>query len=414
MGRSLVYAEFSGEEELERAVAGLLAAGDVTAAAEALVSLHEVRWVRGSTGMELLERALELVGGEPDTPAAAFVIGSLGRYYGLAGRGTEAVELDERTMACAQRLGDRRLYAWALNNRGIARFNGGDERGVRDIEQALEMSEEIGSFDAGRCRINLGSILDDFGDIESAHRHLVAGLAFARDQGIARFERLITTELAKNRMLAGRWDEALDLVAVFVDELRDAYHESELKGVLIVVAAERGEPLDDADIDRVTGRAREIGDTQVLLPWLANAARALATAGEITGARAYLDELTAFCRGPGAAYVQGLWLYDAAVAALLAGRSATLLEIVHADVRTRWHEAAVALLSGEPLQAAEVLRGMGAFDEAGARVAAAEALTAAGRHAEAVTQAARALAIYRPLRAAPGIARAQLLAGVAA
>ncbi len=150
LGRSLVYAENAGEDELEQAVEGLLAAGDVSTAAEALVALHEVRWLAGTTGTALLERACELIGDTVDTRAAAFVHGSLGRFYGLSGRSAEAVPLDERAMAGAEHVGDRRLYAWALTNRGVARWNLGDPESVADLEQALEISLEIGSSDVGR------------------------------------------------------------------------------------------------------------------------------------------------------------------------------------------------------------------------------------------------------------------------
>jgi class 3 adenylate cyclase/tetratricopeptide (TPR) repeat protein len=414
LGRCLVYAENAGEAELEQAVAGLLAVGDVMTAAEALVALHEVRWMTGRTSTTLLERACGLIGDAVDTRTGAYVHGSLGRFYGLSGRSAEAVRLDELAMAGAEHVGDRRLYAWALNNRGVARWNLGDPDARADLEQALAISLEIGSSDVGRCWINLGSTLDDHGDLDVAHEHLSEGLAFANRLGWGRFERIMRAELAHNRFLAGRWEEAVDLAATLVDEVRDGYHESELKGVLMVVAAERGEPIDGEDIARVTMRAREIGDLQVLLPWLAGAARAFAASGDSAGAAAYLDELLEGCRGSAATYVQGVWFYDAAVAATILGRPAELMEVWRGHGGTRWSEAAAALLSGEPQRAAELLAAMGAFDEAGARLAAAEALARDGRHEEAVVQAERAVAVYRTLGANPGLARAEAIKGVAA
>ena len=410
LGRSLVYGENAGEEELEQAVEGLLATGDVETACEALVALHEVRWVGGQTSTALLERACELIGGDVDTRVGAYVHGSLGRFYGLAGRAAEAVPLDELAMAGAERVGDRRLYAWALNNRGVARWNLGDPDGIADVERALEISLEIGSSDVGRCRINLGSTLDDRGELAAAYEHLSAGLAFAQRVGWGRFERITTSELARNRLLTGVWPEAIELAERFADDVRDGYHESEAKGVLLLIAAERGEPLDAEDIARISARAREIADVQVLLPWVATVARALATTGDADGAGRHLDELLEICRGPTGSFVQGAWIYDAAVAAALLDRVTELLETVDRGGSTRWSDAAVALLSGEPLQAAEILAAMGAFDEAGARLAAARALAAAGSHEEAGAQAERALDLYRALGAGPGIARAESVA----
>ena len=413
LGRSLVLAQNTGETELEQAVDGLLARGDVTTAAEALVALHEVRWVGGRTGTELLERATDLVGDDLDTHGAAYVVGSLGRFYGLAGRVDEAIELDERAIAGAERVGDRRLYAWALNNRGVARFTGGDAGGVEDIERALEIGLEIGSVDVGRCRINLGSCYDDLGDIDRAHEHVRAGLAYVREVGIGRFERLLGTELLFNRFLAGRWTEALELVEEWAEDVGEGYHESLLKGVPVLIRAERGESVDSGELEDVSRRAREIADAQVLIPWLAVAARALATIEDTAAAHARFDELIPAYHRDGNRYVQGPWIYDAAVTALLLGRGNELLQIVDPHSATRWSDAALAMLSGEPLRAADALASIGAFDEAGARVAAAEAFTREGRHQEAVAQAARARSLYEALGATPGVARAEALAAVA-
>ena len=55
---------------------------------------------------------------------------------------------------------------------------------------------------------------------------------------------------------------------------------------------------------------------------------------------------------------------------------------------------------------------MCAFDEAGARLAAARALADAGRREEGDAQAERALTLYRSLAATPGIAQCEaILAG---
>ena len=414
LGRSLVYAENAGEDVLEQAVEGLLAAGDAPTAAEALVALHEAKWLAGTTSTALLERACELIGDTVDTRAAVYVHGSLGRFYGLSGRSAEALPLDDSAMAGAEHIGDHGLYAWALNNRGVARWHLGDPEYLADLEHALEISLEIGSSDVGRSRINLGSILDDYGNLDAAHEHLSEGLAFAHRVGSSRWTRIVSVELAVNRFLAGRWEEAVDLAATLVDEVRGGYLEAEAKGVLVLAAAERGQPVDAEDVARVSERAREIGDLQVLVPWLACAARALATSGDAAGAAAYLDELLDGCRGPAAAYVQGTWFYDAAVAAAILGRSAELREVAHRQGGTRWNEAAVALLSGKPQLAAELLAAMGAFDEAGARLAVAEALVETGRQEEAIGHAERALVIYRSLGAEPGMARAEAIKDVPA
>ena len=122
------------------------------------------------------------------------------------------------------------------------------------------------------------------------------------------------------------------------------------------------------DVLRVSERARGIGDLQVLLPWLAAAARALRPAGIGLRAAAYLDELVRRLPRSAATYAQGAWFYEAAVAATILGRPAGALERLADPAPERAGVRRPArLLSGEPQRAAELLAGMGAFDEAGAR-----------------------------------------------
>jgi tetratricopeptide (TPR) repeat protein len=414
LGRTLVHLENAGVDELERAVDGLLASGDRLTAAEAMVSLHEARWLRGFTGFELLERARDLVADAGDSRVRAYVLGSLGRFYGLAGRAADAIRHDEEAMQMAERIGDVHLQGWAQGNRGIARWGNGDIGGIEDVERALAIAIEIGSTEAARCRMNLGSTLDDIGDLDLAGRHLRDGLVSAERMGSSRWITFFRCELAYNMYVLGQWDSALSEARPLLAELRNAYHESEVATVVFGITAERGEPVDLDEVARIAARAREIRDPQVILPWLAIAARMHSALGRRESAADYLDELILVGSHEAAAFMRGSWFYDAAQAALALGREEELAALCCTGGMTRWSEAALALLSGEPLRAAELLREMGAFDEAGARIAAAEALAAEGKHDESVVQAERAMALYRELSAPPGIARAEAVLKAAA
>jgi hypothetical protein len=232
--------------------------------------------------------------------------------------------------------------------------------------------------------------------------------------GSSRWITFFRCELAYNMYVLGQWDSALSEARPLLAELRNAYHESEVATVVFGITAERGEPVDLDEVARIAARAREIRDPQVILPWLAIAARMHSALGRRESAADYLDELILVGSHEAAAFMRGSWFYDAAQAALALGREEELAALCCTGGMTRWSEAALALLSGEPLRAAELLREMGAFDEAGARIAAAEALAAEGKHDESVVQAERAMVLYRELSAPPGIARAEAVLKAAA
>ena len=96
-----------------------------------------------------------------------------------------------------------------------------------------------------------------------------------------------------------------------------------------------------------------------------------------------------------------LWLAYALPAIIALGRGDELSEVAkRAPVKTRWLEAALALTTGDPREAARIYAQIGSLpDEAHARLRAAETLVAAGRGQEADAELAQALEFYRAVGA---------------
>ena len=152
-------------------------------AAEALVALHEVQMDdRGRNEHRAARAGLRAVGDAVEPERAPTCTAAWGVSTGSPAARRRRCELDELAMAGAEQVGDRRLYAWALNNRGVARWNLGDP-GRSRIWSGPSRFLEIGSSESVRCRINLGSILDDLGDLDRGPEHLSPGLAFATGSG---------------------------------------------------------------------------------------------------------------------------------------------------------------------------------------------------------------------------------------
>ncbi len=149
--------------------------------------------------------------------------------------------------------------------------------------------------------------------------------------------------------------------------------------MLLLVAAERGQPIDAEDVARVSSeRGRSAISRFCCRGSPASPEPLRRPAIEPVPPRISMSSWTiAVVRQRRTFRERGST--TPLVAATILGRSAELLEVARRQGGTRWSEAAVALLSGEPQRAAELLAAMGAFDEAGARLAAAEALAEAGR-----------------------------------
>ena len=139
-GSARFHSTETGEVELVRAVEGLLAAGDVEAAAEAQVILVELAWKRGDRDASdaRLARAEQIAAGLPPSRAKAYVLSTVSRFRMLAGESEEAVRVGEEALAMATSLGLDELRVHALTNIGPARFDlGRSAEGVADLEQAL-------------------------------------------------------------------------------------------------------------------------------------------------------------------------------------------------------------------------------------------------------------------------------------
>ena len=187
LGKARFNAEELGGEELKLARDGLVAAGDVERAAEAETLLGEIAWMAGSPRrtLEQLDRAAALVAERPASPAKAYVLANRSRYLMLAGRQAEAIAVGREALAMAEQLELAELTAASLNNIGTARAESGDPGGADDLERAITIAEPLGSHEAVRALINLGSITASFGALRRTRELHDRAIDLARRQGQA-------------------------------------------------------------------------------------------------------------------------------------------------------------------------------------------------------------------------------------
>jgi class 3 adenylate cyclase/tetratricopeptide (TPR) repeat protein len=416
LGRALSIVRAQGDEELA-AAAVALADEDPASAAEAELLRGEIVWQGGNQDASFahFERAAEAVRDLPASRQKLFVLSQVARFLTLAGRYGEGLELVEDAILMARELGDDELLADSLNTRGVARVGVGDPRWLEDLEGSLALALEAKSWRAGRAYINLAStLIQDVGDIQRAEELMREGLAFAESIGVVLAVRWSRSNLVDALFHLGRWDEALALADEEIANPEPHYMQPTCRRYRALVRLARGDaPGALDDIEAGTTQSRAIRDPQDLVPALAWRAFCLARTGDARGAEAALGELVEVQRaleqpeayGPSAVLVAHV-LRDL-------GREEGRAEL-HIPPATPWQRAALAIVDGDLLGAADELAAMPTRAlEAHARLEAARALREEGRHSEAEAQLAQALAFYREVGATAAVREGEALLATA-
>jgi class 3 adenylate cyclase/predicted ATPase len=409
--------QVSGDERqqasLEAAREAALAAARPELAAETEALLAEVWWYRAepARSSEHLERARDLVDGQPPSRPKAHVLSQVSRYRMLASRNEDAIRIGREALGMAEELGLRELQAHALNNIGTARTNQGDAGGLEDIERAVEIAHAAGSAQVARAANNLAVSVWALGDLRRGISLMEQAIAHGERMGMAEIVRFSQNVRIWLLTRTGHWDETLAYIDDFLaacEAGQPHYHEGGLRLRRAVIRLARDD-ADDAleDIRKVVDSARRAGDPQQRDPWRAGSARLLVEAGRVDEARELVGELlnrdTTMTR----------WaLVEIALVAEELGCVDEVAEIVEDGAQTSWTVAAGALLRGDLVGAADGLDEIGDAEvEALTRLRAAERLIAEGRRAEADEQLQRSLEFWRSVRATRYIRECEALLG---
>jgi ATP/maltotriose-dependent transcriptional regulator MalT len=322
----------------------------------------------------------------------------------MAGSFAEAELVADRALAMAKDLGLEDIAAEALNNRGLARTDVGDVRGLDDLERSIELGRAAGSpIDVMRGLGNLSSVLASAGDLRRAAELNRAGLDEAERFGIEAPMAWLSGEAVEFAYHAGQWDAALSLADEWLAERarRGAPHfiAFAVLGNRALVRAARGDEAGAlADDERQLELARE-QDRQVVRHSRAMSAYVRALARRSAEAERRLDELLAewHAEPQSNQFLPHLLAFTAAAV----GRTESFLEVAR-DVRaTAWLEAATAFARGAYAEAGD------RFDEIGSLPSGAYARLHAPETLE------QALAFYRSVGATLFVRRGEELLAAA-
>jgi class 3 adenylate cyclase/tetratricopeptide (TPR) repeat protein len=389
-------------ELLGRTIEIALASGNRGEAAEAETLLCEMYWLLGrrDDAFEHLRAAEELVENEPSSYAKAYVMANASRFWMLAGASEDAIRVGLEALEMAEDLGFEEIQAHALDNVGISRVQSGDRGGFEDLERSIQIADSINSVESARAYGNMASGLSDLGELERSFEMVAEARRRAERFGLDDWLLWLRGESAFPPYFSGNWDESLELLDELIAEFAEHPFWMEapcrqLRGVMRLARGDEAGAREDAE--RAIELSREAKDPQVLWPSLALAARVV-VGSDPERADELITELLADWVGHGCpSPSESAWTPDAAIVLPLLGREDEFLRLATelADP-SPWRRAAVALMSGDPVGAAEIYAKIGSGpDEAHARLRGAELLLREGRRAEADVQLQQALRFWR-------------------
>jgi class 3 adenylate cyclase/tetratricopeptide (TPR) repeat protein len=407
-GQARRLAELGGEAELLEARDAFLAVEDRSGAAEAEAALGELLWEQDEAprAAEHVERAAELARGLPASPAQAYVLAAVSRFWTFQGREDEAIRLGRQALSLAEDLSLEELRAHALDSIGTARVLSGDLDGLADVEQSLEIALALNSRECLRAYNNLVGCVGALGDLRRERELIEEGLRVAERFGSAYWTLIFRQWSTGRNFQEGEWDQVLRVA----DDL-DA-HFVRLATLPILIRLGRGDvarAVDESARNLEEAHTSRGEDPETLSDAFAMHGCALLAAGRqheaVAAADALMEVLTS---SPGA--LNGMVVTSAAALFAGLGRTDQWLSLLASAPRTPWTEAGELCALGEFERAADVFAEIGArYDEAIARLRAAERLVSEERPAEADRELRKALAFFRKAKATAYIHEAEAL-----
>jgi predicted ATPase/class 3 adenylate cyclase len=415
LGRELRFAGEGGDEVLAEAAHALLAIGDPAGAAEAEALRVWVAYFRGdhAAARAHCERAAALAERADDLPAKARALVLIAlRFTGEE----QQLRAAREALALAERFGLDDVRARALMIIGSLRAARGEDAGVSDLEQAIDVARTAGAREVASAYNSLGYFYYSFrGDLDRAFNLTLEARRAAKRSGDRSQVLWIRTWEPAIRYWQGRWDEALEAYARCISEARAcatpavaAWSRGQQANILVA----RGQ-LDEGarDLDHALAFIDQARGSVVHLPWPVVSVRLLVELGREQQAGALADELLAEWRRNPVEAVE--WAVELAAGLVALARGDEFLELTRGPCsRTPWLDAAERFAAGDFAGAAEILRVIGVKPlEASARLRAAQALVAEERAAEADRQLAGALSFWRSVGAVRYVRSAEGLLG---
>jgi class 3 adenylate cyclase/tetratricopeptide (TPR) repeat protein len=392
------HARATGDtEQLDAALDALEAAGLWEEGAQFAVTAAMTAWYATEDPRPFLERGLKLLYGRPASLARAELLAESARIHWFR----DEYERAERELAEASELaashGSGELRASLLTTQGVVAMFEGDLDEARRLTDAAIAVAAIGSSSRFRALANRAMHEWAEGDIEAWQPLHAAAVEEAERAGDLPNLRWLEWTTITHAVLFGRWDEALrraeEQIALGAHYQLDAV--LYLKAYVLAARDQVGAAR--ACRDEALALTEKIPDAQSAIPGLLEAAWTSLVIGEEGFAGQLVDRVFPLLvevrhRTPGV---------DAknTVLVVRSGRAEQWHALHERNAKTRRVRAALLLLEGRVIEAADAWALVSPHDEAVARLEAARQLAAEVRLREADVQLERGLAFFRAVGA---------------
>jgi class 3 adenylate cyclase/tetratricopeptide (TPR) repeat protein len=392
------HARATGEtEQLSAALDVLEGAGLWEEGAQFAANAAMLAWLSTKDPRAFLDRGLKLLAGQPASSARAELLAASARAHWFRGEYERAERELAEALELAPEHGSTELRASLLTTQGVVAMSDGDLDEARRLTDAAIEIAPIGSESRFRALSNRGTFEWAEGDMAAWELQQAAAVEDAErtgDQPSLRWLEWFTTAQAVS---FGRWDEVLRRAE---EQIVLGPHYT-LDGILyfkayMLAARDQLSPA-RACRDEAMALTAKIPDAQSAIPGLFDAAWVSFVIGEEELARRLVAQVYPVALG----IRHRVPAVDAknTVLCIRAGRARDWLELHKRDANTRRIRAALLLLEGRVVEAADAWALVSPHDEAVARLEAARQLAEAGRASEADGQLERGLAFFRAVGA---------------
>ncbi len=201
----------------------------------------------------------------------------------LAHDSLRAIELADRAITIARRIGDTRVLSHALTNHGSALMFRGGQQGLDELIEAVDTALSVDDVeDAARALVNVVWTLLDHYRLDLAEEYLARVLRLTERAEFIGFAVYARMEQARLDLARGRWDDALAIVALPPEP---AHSRCVALTVAATVRLRRGEDASEA-LDAALRLSDELDELQRRAPVAAARAEAALLRGDAAAARA--------------------------------------------------------------------------------------------------------------------------------
>jgi tetratricopeptide (TPR) repeat protein len=307
------YADTRVSEFFEKAAELAESHGDSITAGTALIRVYGDKWLRSGSGIgtEAIDRAIELLEGEPPSAELAEAYTTMAKHYMMQGDNDQQLLWVQKSLEIDEELGIDSSRGFSI--RGIGRYGAGDVAGgMDDLRKSLDIAQSTQT-----SNLNLTTAFINLAEFSGKESGPAAAIEIYQE-GIDLLESRGGdmswghAELMAKAFDLGHWDELIGEAEALLERWQGelVQYQPWAQSMMAAVYVWRGEVGEaEALSEKYLDRLREIEDLQLLTPALFISARIRSMKGDVAGAVELIDEAHSRTEGKFPLY-RSTWLAE--------------------------------------------------------------------------------------------------------